>query len=137
MHRPDQDGGQRDGHRRIAVTEDDVVRRIEEVAQGAEHHDGVGDVGQQLAEPVTPGGVEADKIAETGFGIAEDTAIEIGAAHGEVLIDQRETDHAQTGDGPTQGDRPGTGMRSNVLWQTEDPGADHGADHQRNEGAQP
>ena len=137
MHRPDEQGGERDGHRRVAVTEDDVVGGIEEVAQRAEHHDGVGDVGQQLAEPVTPGGVEADEVAEARLGITEDTAVEIRAAHGEILVDQREADHAKTGDGPTQGDGPGAGMSGDILWQTEDPGADHGADHQRDEGAKP
>ncbi len=137
VHRPDQDGRQGDGHRRVAVTEDDLVRRVEEVAQRTEHHDGVGDVGQQLTEPVAPGGVEADEIAETGLGIAEDAAIEIRATHGEVLIHQCEADHADTGDGPSQRDGPGTGMSGNVLRQTEDSGTDHGADHQRDEGTKP
>ncbi|MNE16949.1 hypothetical protein D3C80_1099110 [compost metagenome] len=137
VHRPDEEGGEGDGDRGVAVAEDDVVRRVEEVAQGAEHHYGVGDVGQQLAEPVAPGGVEADEITETGLGVTEDAPIEIRATHGEVLVDQGEADHADPGDGPPQGDGPGAGVRCDVLWQTEDPGTDHGADHQRNEGAEP
>lgn len=137
MHRPDEQGSERDGDRGVAVTEDDIVRRVEEVAQRTEHHDGVGDVGQQLAQPVTPGGVEADEIPEPRLGVAEDAAIEIRSTHGEILVDQGEADHADPRDGPSQGDCPGTGVRCDVLRQTENPGTDHGADHQRNEGTQP
>ena len=80
MYSPDQHRAQGDGGGGISFPQNHLLGRIDEVAQRTAEHHHVGDVGQQLADPVAPGGIEADQTAETRLGVGEDATIQIGTA---------------------------------------------------------
>jgi hypothetical protein len=99
-----------------------------EIAERSENQHGIGDVAEPGAQPVTPGAVEADEIAEAGAGIGIGPGVEFGFAHGEAAIDQRQGQNANAADQPADDDGAGRSALGHVLRQAEDAAADHRAD---------
>ena len=101
-----------------------------EIGQGREYRDRIGDVAEEGADPVAPGTVEADEIAEACLGISIGTGIEIRLSDGKALIDEGQHQHADARDDPADEDRARRRATRHVARQIEDAAADHRADDQ-------
>ena len=100
----------------------------EEVAQRREQQHEVGDVAHPGRHPVAEGRREADVVAETGSGVAVDAAVDVRLAGGQCLEDERQHQHADTGDRPADEKRAGSGAACHLRGQGEDAAADHRPD---------
>ena len=77
----------------------------EEVAQRREQQDQVGHVADPGRHPVAERRREADVVAEPGSGIAVDAAVDVGLAGRQCLEDERQHQHADAGDRPSDEER--------------------------------
>ena len=96
-----------------------------EIAQGAEDQYDIGDVAEPGAEPVSPGTVEADKIAKPGPGIGIGTGVERRFSGRQALIDEGQRQHADAGDQPADDDGTRRCALGHVLRQAENAAANH------------
>ena len=130
--------GAEDVRARQQPDEGDADERAEQLVRaggGPEHgevadeRDRDGRVAGPDRDPVAPGGLEADEVAERALRIGVGTA---GAREraAEVGEDQREQDGAGAGEGPAD-HRNGSGLGSERGGKQEDARADHVADHER------
>ena len=125
MHHPQQ---QRCAQHRlpgIAVAEHHAVRRVGKKAQRRENDHQIGDIGDYRAQPVAPGGTEAEQLAETGARIGKDTAVEVRLQPGEQQHRQRQKQDADAGDQPADQQGGRTCHRRHILRQTEHARAEH------------
>ncbi|MNV35850.1 hypothetical protein D3C71_1273110 [compost metagenome] len=120
MYRPQQHRGADHGSGGIPLP-----KYRKEVAEGAEQKYEVTDVAQPGTDPVPPGGREAHVVAEPGLGVGVNPAIKIGFAVGQGLEHERQGQHADGGDRPT--DQNGADIRAgrHVLWQGKYPATNH------------
>ncbi|MCY1177065.1 hypothetical protein D9M73_173590 [compost metagenome] len=103
-----------------------------EVAEGAEQKYEVADVAQPGTDPVPPGGREAHVVAEPGLGIGIHPGLQLRLAIGQGLEHERQGQHADRGDPPTDQHGPNPCAGGHVLRQREDPAANHRADDKCN-----
>ncbi|MNX87632.1 hypothetical protein D3C86_1195640 [compost metagenome] len=123
MHGPEQHRGTDHGGRGIPFPE---YRK--EVAECAEQQDEVTDVAQPGTDPVSPGGREAHVVAKTGLGVGVDPAVQVGFAIGQGLEHERQGEHADGGDCPTDQNGTDIGTGGHVLRQGKDPATNHRTD---------
>ncbi|MNZ94040.1 hypothetical protein D3C78_1131380 [compost metagenome] len=131
MHGPEQHRSAGDGDRRVAF-----AKHRYEITEGAEQQHEVADVAQPGADPVAPGRRKTHVIAEPGLGIGVHPGVQLRLAIGQGLEHERQGQHADGGDCPTDQDRPGIGPGRHVLRQGKNPAADHRTHHQRDQRAQ-
>ena len=67
----------------IAVAKNNRAGRVGEEAQRRKHDNQIGDVGDNRAKPVAPGGAKAHQLAESFARVGKDTAVEVGANAGQ------------------------------------------------------
>ncbi|KGX79139.1 hypothetical protein Y033_5351 [Burkholderia pseudomallei MSHR435] len=132
VHGPQQHRCARDRGGRVAFAE-----YGEEIAERREQQHEVADVAEPCADPVAPRGREAHVVAEARLRIGVHAAVELRLAVRERLEHEREREHADRGDRPADQDRAGFGGGRHVLRQREDAAADHRADDERGERAEP
>ena len=98
---PDDAGGADDGVEVRAVAED-----REEVRQRAEQKRREADRAQKSRDPVAPGTVEAEEVAESRGGVGVDAALEVGLNPGKREERHDEAEHADGGNAPGGQYRP-------------------------------
>lgn len=98
---PDDAGGADDGVEVRAVTED-----REEVRQRAEQKRREADRAQKGRDPVAPGTVEAEEVAESRGSVGVDAALEVGLNPGKREERHNEAEHADGGNAPGGQYRP-------------------------------
>ncbi|MNN33175.1 hypothetical protein D3C81_1469210 [compost metagenome] len=125
MHGPQQHRRAANSDWRVALTE-----HRKEITEGAEQQDEITDVAQPGADPVPPSGREAHVVAKPGLGVGVYAGIQLGFAIGQGLKDERQRQHADRGNPPTDQDRPGVGACRHVLRQRENPPTNHRTHHQ-------
>ena len=135
MDNPQQDRGADDGLPGIAIAEQAQFGRIGKEAERREDDNQVGDVGDNRAQPVAPGGAEANQLAETFPGVGENTAVEVGANRREQQHGKGEEQDPHAGDAPADKQRGRAGNGCHVLRQTEYTRPQHRAKYQRGQGA--
>ena len=82
MDNPQQNRSASDRLPGVAIAKQAQLRGIGEETERRKDDDQIGDVGDHRAEPVSPGGTEANQLTEPFAGVGEDPAVEVGANAG-------------------------------------------------------
>jgi hypothetical protein len=126
VERPYADCGEHDGKESVAVAE-----RRHDGPHRRHDQDPVGDVADARARPVAECGEEAEVLTEARLGVRIDAGIEVRLADGKGLEDEREHQHARTGDHPGDEGSRDSRLLGEATRQREHAGADHRPDDHR------
>ena len=109
----------------ITIAKQAQLRGIGEKTERRKDDNQIGDVGDHRAQPVSPGGAEADQFAESFASVGEDPAVEVGTNTGQQQHGESEKQDPDAGDGPANEQSGGAGHGSHILRQTEYASAEH------------